>query len=127
MAGTVARANVARRTLRAHHAAATTAETIGEDVITFKGKIVGVQGYAGAVGAGAGDTVLDITVNGTSIWSVATNRPTLAAASSGVFASTIPIAAGSRVKPGDIVLLTVASISDTGHERVSLAATIEMQ
>lgn len=126
MAGTSAKAHAVRQVLTAYSSAAVTAATLTEYVMTFKGRIVGVRADAETAGGGAGDTVLDITVNGTSIWSVAANKPTLAAASTGAFANLIPIATVRNVKAGDLVILKVASISDAGHARLSLSAAVEM-
>lgn len=126
MAGTTATTHVVRQVLTAYSSGEATAATLTEYVMTFKGKITGVRADAETAGAGAGDTVLDITVNGTSIWSVAANKPTLAAVSTGAFANLIPIATARSVKPGDLVILKVASISDTGHSRLSFSAAVEM-
>jgi len=126
MAGTTAKAHAVRQVLTAYSSGAVSAATLTEYVMTFKGKIIGVAADAETAGAGVGDTVLDITVNGTSIWSLEANRPTLAAASTGAFANAIPRATARNVKAGDIVILSVASISDTGHARLSLSAAVEM-
>jgi hypothetical protein len=86
-------------------------------------RIGGIQARAAVVGTGAGSTVLDVLINGTSIWTTAASRPTLLAASTGSFALLAPKA--TTLKRGDVLSLIVASISSTGHARLALTVAIE--
>ena len=86
--------------------------------------IGGIQADARTAGSGSGNTVLDVLVNGTSIWTTAANRPTLAAASTGAFALSPPYA--TPIHRGDRIALRVSSIpATTGHALVSMAVTLE--
>ena len=126
MAGTSGNANTTRQVLTAYSSAATTAATLTEYVMTFKGRIKGIRADGEIAGTGGASTVLDITVNGTSIWTTGTDRPTLLAASTGAFANTDPTPTLAQVEPGDLVILKVATISDTGHARLSLSAGVHI-
>lgn len=100
-------------------AATTAAQFLTEIQLPFACLIKGIQGHGTTAGTGAGSTVLDILVNGTSIWSTAADRPTLLAVSTGAFA--IANRPGAiALKRGDILSLQVASISSTGHARLKL-------
>src|SRR5947209_3390030 len=61
--------------------------------------IGGIQADARTAGSGAGNTVIDVLVNGVSIWTTAANRPTLAAASTGAFTISRPY--NVTIKRGD--------------------------
>jgi hypothetical protein len=87
------------------------------------GRIGGIEAGAGVAGTGAGTTVLDVLVNGVSIWNTAGDRPTLLATSTGTFAMNPPNAKGLRY--GDLVQLQVASVSTTGHARQALTVGLE--
>lgn len=106
------------------NAAVTAGQFFVEKVVTSVGRIGGIQANAATAGTGVGNTVLDVLLNGTSIWTVSGDRPTLAAASTGAFASKPP-ATRLAIKPGDILALKVASISTTGHARLSLSVALE--
>lgn len=93
--------------------AVTAAQVLWKCVPPFFGRIKGVKAFADTAGTGAGNTVLDITRNGTSIWTTAANRPTLAATSTGEFANSDPDLGNFR--PGDQLALIVSAISTTGH------------
>lgn len=93
------------------------------------GRVKGVRVYADTAGTGGGNTVVDILRNpagapgaGTSIWSVAANKPTLAATSTGEFANSDPDL--GSIHPGDQLFLVVSSISSTGHASLYAVAMI---
>ena len=100
-----------------------------EEVINFPARIGSVKAVAQVAGAGAGNTVLDVFLNGTSIWAATGNRPTLAAASTGEFANTVPdhraVVLGTN-GTGAVIGVQVASIpATTGHSRVMVSIVIE--
>jgi|SRR6266542_253750 len=93
-------------------------------VAPFNCRIGGIQVNARTAGTGAGNTVLDILLNGSSAWPIHPgNRPTLAATSTGAFVLSAPEV--TVIKQGDKVDLRVISISSTGHAGVSFVVTLE--
>lgn len=101
---------------------------IGAGVVVFPvGNIIACLASAGTAGTGAGDTVLDILLNGTSIFTTAANRPTLLATSTGAFANTLPDT--KRVVAGDRISLICLSVSGagTGHAKVAFTVVIEQE
>jgi hypothetical protein len=86
-------------------------------------KIGGIQAYARTAGTGVGNTVLDIFVNGVSIWNRSGDRPTLAATSTGAFVLQAPV--NLTVQIGDRIDIQVASISSSGHAQLSALLTLE--
>src|SRR5215472_17667945 len=93
-------------------------------VATFNGRVGAVKVYASTAGSGAGNTVCDVTINGTSIWSQAAARPTLLGTSTGEFNNAI----GDRgsFRAGDRINLTVVSIpATTGHANLSMSAALQ--
>jgi len=92
-------------------------------IAPFNGRVGAVKVYANTAGTGGGNTVVDVLVNGTSIWSVAAAKPTLLATATGEFANAI----GDRgsFRAGDRVTVTVASISSTGHAALSVAVALQ--
>ena len=107
------------------NAAVTASQFLNEYIVVFFGRITGIKVYATTAGTGGGNTVVDVLVNGTSIWATAGNKPTLLATSTGEFANAVGDAGRVGVRPGDRIALQVASISSTGHARLSASAAIE--
>jgi hypothetical protein len=91
-------------------------------IATFNGRVYAVKAYAGVAGTGGGNTVLDVQINGQSVWAVASAQPTLLATSTGEFNNAI----GSRgsFRAGDRITLLVTSISTTGHGQLSVAVAL---
>ena len=104
-------------------AAVTAGQVLGEITVAHYGRINGLAASAVTAGTGAGNTVLDVQKNGTSIYTVVASRPTLAAASTGLF--TNKQANVRNLVPGDRITVTCLSISTTGHARVSGQLCIE--
>lgn len=124
MPGTRTNVESVRHVVTGYSNAAVTASLyLTEDIIPFAAQITAVKVYAATAGTGAGNTVVDVLVNGTTIWPTAGNRPTLAATSTGEFASTRPDT--RQVDAGDRIAIQVASISTTGHARLSAAVVLE--
>ncbi len=87
-------------------------------------RLGGIQADARTAGSGAGNTVLDVLVNGVSIWTTAGNRPTLATASTGAFTLSKPYA--QVIKKGDRVAIQVVTVPATfGHALVCCSITLE--
>jgi hypothetical protein len=100
--------------------ALTVGNTIAAMVVVAPGLVRAVRVRANNVGT-SGSSVIDLTRNGVSMWTNAANRPTLAAASAGEFANTVPNR--GTVQPGDLLVLTV--ISNGGHPNVVATAALE--
>lgn len=126
MPGTRSNANPVRTVLVGYSSAAVTAsQNLLEHVVLFPARIGAIKAYAETAGTGGGNTVLDVTINGTTAFTTAGNKPTLAATSTGEFANVNPEVRG--LMPGDRVRLMVASISTTGHARLNLSVALELQ
>jgi hypothetical protein len=108
------------------NAAVTAGQVLTEYVVVAFGRLTGIKFLAVTAGSGAGNTVGDVLINGTSVWANAANKPTLAAASTGEFANAIPDPNTRAVRPGDRVTLQVSTIpATTGHARLMATAAIE--
>ena len=106
-------------------AAVTAAQVLTEYVATCFGRLTAVKFLAVTAGTGGANTVGDVLINGTSIWSAAGNKPTLLATATGEFANTVGDPGRVAVRPGDRITLQVNSVSTTGHARLMATATIE--
>lgn len=106
------------------NAAVTANQYLTEYLVLTACQVGGVAAYAATAGSGAGTTVVDVLKNGTSIWTTAANRPTLAAASTGEFASTAPNV--STLIGGDRLAIQVVTVpAVAGHARVSATVILE--
>lgn len=124
MAGTRSESARVLGTLNGYSVAAVSAaQYLLEWVAPFACRVGGVQAYATTAGTGVGNTVLDVLKDGSSIYTTAANRPTLAATSTGAFASSAPDA--RAVQAGDRIALQVSSISSTGHARLAFSVALE--
>jgi hypothetical protein len=107
------------------NAAVTANQYLWEFVSVSFGRLTGIKVYATTAGTGGSNTVVDVLVNGTSIWATAGNKPTLLATSTGEFANTIGDPGKTGIRPGDRIALQVASISSTGHARLTATVALE--
>ena len=108
-------------------AAGSVPATLTEFVVPFRCQVGAIVVNAQTAGAGAGNTVLDILKNGTSIFATAGNRPTLAAASTGEFQNAIPDGARSLL-PGDRLTVQVATSPATNtHGRISASVALNLR
>jgi hypothetical protein len=132
--GTRSQAEIVVAVVVAESAPAGTAVTAGQALIDFAVpcdcKIGGVKARAEVAGTGAGSTVLDVLLNGVSVWDATADKPQLAATLTGEFASKVParrsLRAGSGAGgSGDYLGVKVSSVSSTGHGRVSVAIALE--
>ena len=109
-------------TFDAYSSGAVSAGTIKEFVSPCAGTINAVEANAATAGTGAGSTRLQVLVNGVDVYQdVATNAPSLLAASTGRFSTVAPPAARAAVKAGDLITLGTASVSTTGHARLAFS------
>jgi hypothetical protein len=107
-------------------AAVTAAQVLNEYVLTCFARLSGIKFLAVTAGGGAGNTVGDVLINGTSVWANAANKPTLAAASTGEFTNAVPDPNTRSVRPGDRVTLQINTIpATTGHARVMATVSLE--
>jgi len=125
MPGTKCNAFPIREIIVGYNVAAVTASLyLNEVILPFKGRILAVKVYAVTAGTGAGNTVVDVLLNGTTIWATAANKPTLLATATGEFANTMPTT--QSFNESDRLTLIVASISTTGHARLSVSVAVGM-
>lgn len=126
MPGTRSNANPVRHVVSGYSNAAVTAnQYLTEFVAPFTCRIGAVKVEATTAGTGAGDTVVDVLINGTTAYTTAANKPTLLGTSTGEFANTAPDVRG--VQAGDMVAIQVASIpATTGHARLCASVCLEL-
>lgn len=125
MPGTQNSAFATREIVQGYSAAAVTAaQVLHRFVATCRCRVGAVKVNAGAAGTGAGNTVMELKKNGTTMYTAAANRPTLAATSTGEFANTNPDV--RELAPGDVMTLECASVSDSGHAQVSYSVALEL-
>jgi len=114
MPGTRVQTNSVCDSIQGYSSTAVTAtQILWKYIAVTYGRLKGIKFYGGTAGTGGGNTVCDITINGTSVWSVAGNKPTLLATATGEFANSDPDVGSFR--PGDRIVMSVLSISTTGH------------
>jgi hypothetical protein len=107
-------------------AAVTAAQVLTEYVATTYARITAVKFLAVTAGSGAGNTVGDVLLNGTSIWAATGSKPTLAAASTGEFTNAVGDPNKVGVRPGDRLTLQINTIpATTGHARVMATVSLE--
>jgi hypothetical protein len=127
MAGVKAEVGTRRVVVIGGHSSAAVTANLQLGALAFpfpQGRIIGVVANAATAGTGAGNTVLDILKNGTTMYTTAANKPTLAATSTGEFANTLPDV--QTVVAGDMIRLICASVSTTGHAAVAFSVVIEV-
>jgi hypothetical protein len=127
MPGTRAQAkNIIDTVVGYSNAAVTANQVLQEWVSVAYGRLTGIKFFAVTAGSGAGNTVGDVLINGTSVWAAAGNKPTLAAASTGEFNNAVPDPNTRSVRPGDRITLQVLSIpATTGHARLMATVALE--
>lgn len=103
-------------------AAVAAAQVLNEYVVPCFGRIGAVKFFA--VTAGGGACVGDVLLNGTSVWSVAASRPTLASGT-GEFTNSVPDPGSRGLRPGDRLTLQINTITTTGPARVMASVAID--
>lgn len=104
------------------NAATTAGQILTEYVAVCFGRLSGIKFSAGTAGGGA--CVADVLVNGTSVWAVAANKPTLASGT-GEFTNSVPDPGSRGIRPGDRITLQINTVTTTGPARVAATAAIE--
>ncbi len=105
-------------------AAVAAADVLARFVAPFNCRLTAVKANAGGAGNGAGNTVLDIQVNGVSIYAAAAEKPTIATAATGEFTNlNVP----KGIHAGDVITIIVESIpAVAGHTLVCASAALEL-
>lgn len=107
-------------------AAVTAAQVLQESVVVAYGRLTGIKFLAVTAGSGAGNTVGDVLINGTSVWATAGNKPTLGTAATGEFANSVADPNTRSVRPGDRITIQINTIpASTGHARVMASVALE--
>lgn len=108
-------------------AALTTGTAKKEWVIPFFCRILDVIiDSETASSGGANDDIIDVNINGTTIYTTQGNRPTLTKTNTGLWARGEPEAGGAGVagmsilRPGDILSYDVDQVDTTGSARVKV-------
>jgi hypothetical protein len=86
------------------------------------GRIGGMEFNLGTLGTGTG-TVLDVFVNGASIWTTAADRPTIAVSTTGRFTQAPPNVKG--LKYGDLIAIRTSATVGTSAAGLSGALALE--
>lgn len=84
-----------------------------EFVSPFACRIVDVIAHSNAAGSGGTSTIMDVHINGTTIYTTQGNRPTLLAADDGMYTEAAPPDI-DRIDAGDIVTVDVDQVATTG-------------
>lgn len=111
-----------REVYDSYHAAALTVGKKGQYIVAIPGRLIAVMAYAAVAGSGAGQTILDVKVNGQSVFATSADRPRLNATATGRFQ--VGPVRSVAVREGDIITWEVASISTSGHSEVSVAVAL---
>lgn len=127
MPGTRAQPKNIADTIAAYsNAAVTNGQVLTEWVSVVFGRLTGIKFLAVTAGVGAGNTTMDVLINGTSVWANAANKPTLATASTGEFQNSVADPNTRSVRPGDRITIQCIGIpATTGHARVAGTVAIE--
>ena len=112
--------------LEGYSLAAITATTFKDWICPIHGRIVDVIVDSETANSGESEDIMDIDINGTTIYTTQGNRPSLVAADTGIW-----IEDGEPeitvVRPGDIITATVDTIATTGSKRVKVLIVIKPQ
>lgn len=101
----------------------TAGQILWEYASPINGRIIGLVCNSTIAGVGAGNTVLDVLKNGTSVFTTTANRPTLLGTGTGEFANTLPD--DCSIRKGDTLQLKVLTIpATTGAQRVMMTLAI---
>jgi hypothetical protein len=116
----------ARAVLSHYTAAALTAAALkNEWMVPFDGRITEVIVHSTGAGVGGTSNIVDVNINGTTIYTTQANRPTLLLADTGMYTE-----AGepqvTAVKAGDIISYDVDQVTTTGALRTTVTIVISM-
>lgn len=115
-----------RRVLDDYVAAALTTGTAKKEwIMPFDGRITDVIVTSQAAGSGGTSSIIDVNINGTTIYTTQARRPTLLLADSGMYAESGEPQV-TAVKAGDLIGYDVDQVTTTGPTRTSVTIVIEM-
>ena len=104
-------------------AALTTGTEKWEWIVPFSCKILDVICDSATAGSGGTSDIIDVNLNGTTIYTTQGNRPTLLAADTGMFTEAgEPEVTG--LVAGDIISLDVDQVASTGSARFKIAIVV---
>jgi hypothetical protein len=118
------RAFPVRHVFEHYSAAALTAATVKHEwIVPFKCRILDVIADSGAAGSGGTSDIVDVNVNGTTIYTTQANRPTLLVGDTGMFTE----AAEPEIydlKAGDVLSYDIDQIATTGSTLFKLSIVV---
>lgn len=120
------RARVVREVFENYTSAALTVGTIKyEWIVPYRCKILDVivQSATASVG-GISSNIIDIMVNGVTIYTTAANRPTLAALDTGMWTEAGEPDGQTTLNPGDILRFDVIQVDTTGPARTEVIVLV---
>lgn len=124
------RARVVRHVFEYYSASALTTGTAKKEwIVPFACKIIDiiVDSETASVG-GAADDLIDVNVNGTSIFvDTHTNQPTLTKTNTGFWATTLIPTDTVNLAAGDILSIDVDQVDTTGSARVKVAISVAVR
>ena len=92
-----------------------------EWIVTFYGRIVDVICDSTTAGSGGTSDIIDVNINGTTIYTTQANRPTLLVGNTGMFTESAEPDAALTVVPGDILSYDIDQIATTGSARFKIS------
>lgn len=104
-------------------AALTTGTSKAVFVITRPSRIIDVLIYSGTAGSGGSADIIDVTLNGTTIYTTQANRPTLAQGDTGMWTEASEPEV-TVLNAGDIITIDVDQVASTGSAVVSVNITL---
>lgn len=105
-------------------AALTAAATKWEWIVPFNGSIVDVICDSETANSGEATDIVDVNINGTTIYTTQANRPILGASDTGLFVEAAPPEV-TTVRAGDIISFDVDQIATTGSARFKISIIIQ--
>ncbi|KKM80337.1 hypothetical protein LCGC14_1340930 [marine sediment metagenome] len=112
--------------LEGYSLAAITATTFKDWICPIHGRIVDVVVDSETANSGESSDIMDVDINGTTIYTTQGNRPTLPTSDTGLWAEAAEPEI-TVVRPGDIITATVDQIATTGSARVKMLVLIKPQ
>jgi hypothetical protein len=103
--------------------ALTTGSNKKEWIVPFFGRILDVICDSEVAGSGGVSDIIDIHLNGTTIYTTQARRPTLVVGDTGMFAEAAEPEI-RNLRPGDILSLDVDQIATTGSSRFKAAIVV---
>lgn len=108
------------------NAAITTGTAKKEWIVPFIGVILDVICDSETAGSGGTSDLIDVNINGTTIYTTQGNRPTLLVGDTGLFSEAAEPEV-TTVFPGDIVSYDIDQIATTGSARFKISILLGMR